>query len=112
MDEAKFQQACYMWFHNTYPAYRGLLCCNLNNSKNKVDGALNRSKGVQPGRADMVFYWNGRAVHIELKTPNGLQSKAQKEWQKLIISQGFNYVIVRSLNEFKALIEGILGQNS
>lgn len=108
MTEARLQQECYEWFHNTYPDLRGLLCYNLNNSKNKIDGNQNKAKGLQPGRSDMVFYYNTKAHHIELKLPGGRQSKAQKEWQELIESQGFRYYIARTVDEFKSTINGIL----
>jgi len=51
----------------------------------------------------MVFYYNGKAIMIEFKTPDGTQQKCQKEWQKQVEAQGFEYKIVRSLDEFKTL---------
>lgn len=105
--EGKIQQNIYVWFHNTYPHLRGLLCYNLNNSKNKIDGALNKSKGLQAGRADMVLYYNSKAYMIELKTAKGTQSEDQIKWQKQIESNGFEYHIIRSLDEFKAFINNL-----
>ncbi len=99
--EARLQQEIYIWFHNQFPNYRGLLCYNLNNSKNRIDGARNRSLGLQSGRSDLTLYFKGRAYMIELKTDAGRQSKQQKEWQRVIESHGFDYVIIRSLDEFK-----------
>ena len=106
--EGKIQTECYTWFHNTYPKYRGLLCYNLNNSKNKVDGARNKALGLQPGRSDLVFYWGGVASMIEMKTETGTQSPAQKEWQKLIEENGFDYYIRKDLEEFQILIKNIM----
>ena len=102
--EARIQQECYMWFHNTYPALRGLLCYNLNNSKNKIDGSINKSLGLQPGRSDMVLYIKGKAIMLEFKTPTGVQSKKQKEWEMVIKREGFEYHIIRSLEEFKYIV--------
>ena len=107
-DEARIQQDCYVWFHNSFPELRGLLCYNLNNSKNMVDGALNKSKGLVKGRSDMEFNYMGVTTFIELKTPNGFQSQEQKEWQKKIELQGFKYHIVRNLEEFQKVIEDVL----
>lgn len=106
--EDRLQQSCYLWFHNTYPQYRGLLCYNLNNSRNPIQGNLNKSMGLQPGRSDMVLYWNSKAYMIEFKTDGGKQSKAQIEWQVLITHQGFIYDIIRTLDEFKVLVNGII----
>ena len=102
--EDKIQSDCYVWFHNTYPTMRGLLCYNLNNSKNKIDGARNKAKGLIAGRSDMVLYYDAKAFMIEFKTSDGVQSAGQKDWQWLITSNGFQYHIIRSLPEFQSLI--------
>lgn len=99
---------CYTWFHNSYPELRGLLCYNLNNSRNNVDGARNKAKGLQPGRSDLVLYWQGRAIMIEFKTQTGTQEPAQVKWEALIRKHGFEYHLIRSLEEFQHLIRGIL----
>ena len=106
--EDKIHQDCYVWFHNTYPHLRGLLCYNLNNSKNKIDGARNKAKGLIAGRSDMVLYFQSKAFMIELKTQDGIQRSEQKEWERIITAQGFQYHICRSLSEFQSLITCIL----
>jgi len=106
--EERIQTKCYVFFHNSYPLLRGLLCCNLNNSRNKIDGARNKAMGIQKGRSDLVLYWQSKAYHIEMKTPTGEQSPDQITWQKLIESQGFKYYICRSLPEFQELIKNII----
>jgi hypothetical protein len=104
-NEDRLQQECYMWFHNTFPEQRGLLCYNLNNSRNKVAGAINRSMGLQAGRADLTYYTpSGRAVFIEMKTPTGTQQPEQKKYQKKVESFGYLYKICRTFDEFKVLI--------
>ena len=102
--EDKLHQDCYVWFHNTYPTMRGLLCYNLNNSKNKIDGARNKAKGLIAGRSDMVLYYQSTAFMIEFKTSDGVQSAGQREWEALVTSNGFQYHIIRSLPEFQSLI--------
>jgi hypothetical protein len=87
---------------------RGLLCYNLNNSKNKIDGARNKAKGLIAGRSDMVLYYQSTAFMIEFKTSDGVQSVGQREWEALVRSNGFQYHIVRSLEEFQRLILSIL----
>ena len=106
--EDKIQSDCFVWFHNTYPHLRGLLCYNLNNSKNKMDGARNKAKGLIAGRSDMVLYYQSNAIMIEFKTSDGSQSVGQKEWEALVKSQGFQYHIIRSLDEFQMLILNLL----
>jgi hypothetical protein len=106
--EDKIHQDCYVWFHNTYPHLRGLLCYNLNNSRNKIDGARNKAKGLVAGRSDLVLYYSGTAYMIEMKNEDGSQSNEQKEWERIITEQGFQYHICRSLSEFQTLITCIL----
>ncbi len=106
--EDRLQSDCYTWFHNEFPELRGLLCYNLNNSRNKVRAMMDKAMGLQKGRSDMVFYYQGRAVMIELKTDTGRQSKEQIEWECKIKSAGFDYKIIRSLEEFQGLILAIV----
>jgi hypothetical protein len=108
MSEARLQQECVMWFNNTFPDLRGLLCYNLNNSTGGMRGTKNKYMGVVSGRSDMVFYYKAKAYMIELKTDVGTQSQTQKEWQELIESHGFKYYIIRSLGQFEVLIRSIL----
>jgi len=103
--EDYLQVECYKWFHNTYPELRGLLCYNYNNSKNRIQGAMNKSKGLQAGRSDFVFYRNGIARMIELKVDGGKQSPDQKKWETLIKQNGFEYYVVWSLTEFQTLLK-------
>ncbi|NTU49349.1 MAG: hypothetical protein HGA87_00375 [Desulfobulbaceae bacterium] len=92
---------------NEYPETRDLLCYNLNNSKNKIDGNLNKGKGLIKGRADFSFYWRPSVLFIEMKTyeKGSKQAKEQKAWQVKVESRGHRYVICRSLEEFKIAIE-------
>lgn len=108
VSEEYIQYECVQWFWNEYPELRGLLCCNKNNSRNKIDGNKWRALGVVAGRSDLVFYYKGVAYHIEMKTPKGGQSPDQKKWEKIITSQGFRYFICSSLFEFQTLIKLII----
>lgn len=106
--EDRIQEDLVQYLWNNYPETRGLFCYNLNNSKNKIDGYRNKLKGLIDGRSDMVLYWKSKAYFFELKTKIGRQSEAQKNWQKIVESHGFEYYIIRSLDEFKMIIERIL----
>ena len=106
--EEQLQAACYMWAHNSIPEIRGLLCYNLNNSKNARQAAVNKGMGLQPGRSDMVLYWKGRAYMIEMKLPDKGQQPVQKIWEKKIKEQGFEYYIIKTFEQFKELITEIM----
>jgi len=103
--EIALQSQCFLYHWNSYPEQRGLLCYNLNNSANKIQGNINRSLGLIRGRSDMVYYIKGRAIMLEFKTEVGIQSSEQKEWQSTIEAAGFPYHIIRSFEQFKELIE-------
>jgi len=107
-NEGRIHQDCYVWFHNSFPELRGLLCYNLNNSRNGIAGARNRAKGVQAGRADFVLYWDSSAVMIEIKDGSGRRSAEQRAWQKVVESHGFQYSLCRTLEEFKEVVLGII----
>lgn len=98
--EIQLQSECFLWHWNNKPNERGLLCYNLNNSANKIQGNQNKALGLIKGRSDMVYYKNRTAIMLEFKTEIGTQSKEQKEWQLLIESQGFRYEVIRTLNDF------------
>lgn len=106
--EDRIQQEIVQWFNNTYPSLRGLLCYNLNNSQNAIDGNRNKMKGLIAGRSDLVLYYCGCAFMIELKTLKGRQGDEQKAWQKLVESHGFKYLIVRDLEEFKGFVLNLI----
>ena len=108
MGENKMHQMCYTWFHNTFPEFRGLLCYNLNNSRNKIQGTIDKGLGLQKGRSDLVLYYKGKAYMIELKTDEGRQSKEQIEWQSKIEKAGFDYKIIRSFEEFQSYLFDII----
>ena len=102
--EVKIHAEIYTYFHNTLPHLRGCLCYNLNNSANAIQGNLNKQLGLQKGRSDLTLYYFGRVYFIELKDDTGKQSPEQKEWQKLMESHGFIYIVIRSLEEFKEFL--------
>jgi hypothetical protein len=94
-----------MWHWNTRPNERGLLFMVHNSPKNAIDGARLKAMGMVAGVSDMIYLRDGLPpLCIELKLPDGIQSKAQKEWQKVVESVGCEYVIIRSLSEFQDLI--------
>jgi hypothetical protein len=109
--EWKIQASMVAWFGRNFRDQRDLLCANNNNSQNRIAGARNNMIGIRSGRSDLTLYWSGRAYHIEVKTPTGTQSESQREFQRLVESNGFTYHIVRSKDEFIELIRFITGRD-
>lgn len=57
--------------------------CNLNNPRNAIDGAKLKRMGLSAGRPDIEIIGPGGSVAvIEIKTPKGRLSPAQKAYQE------------------------------
>lgn len=115
MPEGKIQSDCVTYFWNHYPQYRKCYFAipneNSRADSNAITGALRKAMGVTKGVADTFLAVQRGAyggVFIEFKTETGKQSDAQKEWEIIIQSQGYVYKVVRSLDEFKELINWYL----
>jgi hypothetical protein len=63
-----------------------------------------KKSGVLNGVSDTIVVLPGKVLFIEFKDHKGAQSKSQKKFEKEIKNLGLSYFIVRSLNEFKKLI--------
>lgn len=115
MPEGKIQADCYSWFWNTFPKHRKCFFA-IPNENNRADssaisGAIRKAMGVTKGVADtMLAIQRGGygGMFVEFKTETGKQSDAQKEWQMIVENQGYLYRVIRSLEEFKELINWYL----
>lgn len=57
-----------------------------------------------PGLSDLTLYADkGKTVFIEIKTPTGRQSQQQKRFQRAVENLGYEYIIIRSLEEAEEL---------
>ena len=57
------------------------------------------------GMSDLILFKDNSTIFVEVKNEKGKQSEIQKYIQKQIEQQNFEYYIVRSLDEFKNIIE-------
>lgn len=107
--EDALQQKCYTWFWNTYPDLRGLLFAVPNGgSRDSREAKKLNLTGVVSGVSDLIFLYNKETFLLELKTETGTQSDRQKKWQDKVEKEGFEYLLVRSLTQFKILIKSIV----
>ncbi|MBQ3969495.1 MAG: VRR-NUC domain-containing protein [Clostridia bacterium] len=61
-----------------------------------------------PGESDLtLFQRGGKTVFIEIKTDKGRQSKQQKIFEKRVKELGFEYVIMKSLEDAERFIEEV-----
>lgn len=111
--EGKIQAACVQWLWNTRPETRGLYIHipNEGNRRSKIDGSIRKSLGIVAGAPDTFLFIPSQRYHglaIEFKTDTGVQSEAQKDFQVRLEVNGYKYVIIRSLCEFKEVITDYL----
>ena len=99
--ENKIQQEIFTHFWNAYC----LPSCNPREimyhipNEGKGNGKL-VPLGLYKGASDLVFSWRGITYYCEVKTATGVQSPAQKQFEKHLLQVGLPYFIVRSLDEF------------
>jgi hypothetical protein len=107
--ESKIQQEGVMWFNNTYclkhQENRGIIFSVPNESQEDQRRKVNT--GLLRGASDTIVIFRGQCLFVEWKTKTGVQSERQKDFQKRIEENGFKYYLVRSLQEFKEIIEKI-----
>lgn len=60
-----------------------------------------------PGCADIIGAYHGRFIGIEVKTPTGRQSDAQRRFQAAVTRGGGVYVLARSVDEALSALAGI-----
>lgn len=112
MEEHEMQVAAVNWFRYTRPELRLLLFSVPNGGRrDERTAALMKAEGAVAGVADLILLvprgeWHGLA--IEMKTAKGRQSESQKAWQKAVTRQGYLYVVCRSVDEFRGVVDRYL----
>lgn len=111
--EGRIQAACVKWLRNTYPETRGLYFHIPNeinfSGDNAIQGAQLKALGLVKGVADTILLMARSGYHalcVEFKTDKGRQSAEQQEWQRTVEREGYRYVVCRSLEDFKNIING------
>ena len=104
------QAKLYKWYHNTY-------CSNLVENphlifsvpnggyRTKSEAMKMKATGLVAGVSDLIIVQPNRVIFLELKDTNGKQSNEQKLFQEKVTALGFEYWLIRSLEEFKAKLE-------
>lgn len=104
-EEHLLQCRCVRWFRLQHPRLAHALFAVPNGGRrDKLTGAKLKEEGVLAGVADLILLKRTArhgALLIEMKTPTGRQSTAQREWERLITQGGeYRYVVCRTLDEF------------
>jgi hypothetical protein len=109
--ESRIQQMCVGWFRMQYPQIANLLFSVPNGGSRILREAVTLKKeGVVAGVSDLILLFPSSGYHglcIEMKTDDktSRQSKSQKEWQQLVESAGYKYIICRNFDDFESEIK-------
>lgn len=100
--EENIQKSCVQWFRLQYPRYV-LLAVPNGGSRNYLEAVHMKATGTLAGASDLIAVFPHHLLFIEMKTPQGRQSPAQKEFERRVTALGFEYHICRSLEQFAEL---------
>jgi hypothetical protein len=107
MTEEQLQQQIFIWFNNNYclknQEPRGIIFSVANEST--YNNKKFKNTGVLSGVSDMILILpNKQLIFMELKTEKGKQSEKQIEFQQRVELLGFEYWLIRSLEDFKSKV--------
>lgn len=106
--ESKIQQEIVMWFNNNYCLKSHNPKCTIfsvpNEGKNVKEQMYKRTLGMKSGVSDLIVIQPNRCIFVEVKTEIGKQSDKQKEFETTVKNLGFEYILVRSLEDFQKKI--------
>ncbi len=102
--EDRIQQDIFLHANNHFclagSSPRGIIFHVPNENQYKRTGI-----GVKAGVSDLIFIYKGKCLFIEVKTPTGKQAPKQAEFQSRVEANGFKYYLVRSLEDFKKVMD-------
>lgn len=109
MSEDILQAKIFKWYHNKF-------CTNLSQTPHVIFSVPNgahvskkeamklKATGLVAGVSDIIIVQPNRILFIEVKLEKGKQQKNQVDFENTVKSLGFEYYVVRSLEEFKKII--------
>ena len=107
--ESKIQQEIVMWHRNTFGLKhhnpRDVIFSVPNERENKREQMRMIATGLMAGVSDLIVIMPCKIVFVECKDETGRQSDRQNEFERLVTDLGFNYILVRSLEEYQEKIK-------
>lgn len=105
--ESKIQADIVTWYTNQYCLKHHINRCMIlsipnGGTRHKAEAMTLKATGLLPGASDLIVIHGWRELYwVEVKTDSGTQSTAQKDFAIRVRMLGFEYVLVRSLQEFQ-----------
>lgn len=105
--ESRIQQEMVTWFRNEFCRVgqepRCIIFSVPNERADKFEQMRMVQTGLMPGVSDLIVITPGRVLFIEVKDDKGRQSDKQKSFQETLQTLGFEYFLIRNLEEFKKI---------
>lgn len=107
--ENKIQQEIYLYFKLNYclPKHenRCMIFSVPNDSSNAVEQQRKVNTGLLAGVSDLIVLIRSEIYFFEIKTLTGKQSDKQKDFENRVNLLGHKYYLVRSLEDFKNILQ-------
>jgi hypothetical protein len=110
LSEDILQAEIYRWYHNTYctkKQEKPHIIFSVPNGAyvSKRQAMKLKATGLVAGVSDLIIIQPNRCIFVELKLEKGKQSDKQIAFQNKVQMLGFEYWVVRSLEEFQKKIK-------
>lgn len=113
--EDRIQQDIVQWFKNTYCLRhhepRHMIFHVANQTTNPKERMKKIAIGMMAGVSDLIVLANGNCFFVEVKDDKGRQQPKQIEFEQQVEGQGFPYIIVRSLDDFKQFVNVFINRD-
>lgn len=74
--------------------------------RTKAERGKLKAKGLKPGWPDVQIVWQGLMICIELKTPGGTLSKAQRDLHPRLMAAGALVYTAKQVEEVEGFLRG------
>ena len=101
--ENEIQRSIVNYFKHQYKKYCIFAVPN-GGSRNVIEATKMKATGTLAGVSDLIVLLPNKCLFIEVKTDTGKQSDKQKEFENTVKILGFEYYVVRNLNDFILII--------
>jgi len=98
-----------MWFRNNYCLNnhdpQNIIFSVPNEGSNIVEQIKKKGTGMMAGVSDLIMVIEGRVIFCEIKDDKGRQKPDQIAFEQKVTKLGHQYYLIRSLEEFKEMVE-------
>jgi hypothetical protein len=105
--ESKIQQQCVEWYRNNFclahHSPQNIIFSVPNEGQNALEQMRKTATGMMAGVSDLIVVERGRVIFIECKDGAGIQKPKQKEFAWRVVELGYEYHLIRSLEQFQAI---------